>query len=781
MLKILPKLNKTIKGLSKIRNYSTRTAAIKIIQDDNVSDVNSFKKGEKHHGFVVEDVQKIDEFNITAIKLKHDKTKAEYLHLYRNDNNNTFSINFRTTPKDSTGLPHILEHTVLCGSELYPVRDPFFKMLNRSLATFMNACTGSDYTIYPFSTQNLTDYRNLQKIYLDAVFRPNLKLLDFMQEGWRLEHKDPNDVKSDIIIKGVVYNEMKGVFADNEAVFLQKLQNTILPDDTYSIVFGGDPLAIPNLKWEALKTFHKEHYHPSNCKFFSYGNFPLMPALEYINTEYMPLYDYLEPSHTVVSSQNRWDKPKEEHILGRFENMKEPIERQNMIAVSLLMSDVTNIYETFVMHFLTELLIKGPNSPFYKSMIEENFSGGYIPSTGFDTQPRDTVFTVGLTGLNKKDFPKVIELFDKTIDEVVEKGFEKIHIDSVLHTYELSLKHEASSFGLILLFGITPTWNHNGDIMNLLKANELIGQLQKDMKIDDKFLQKMVKKFFKNNNHRLILSLSADTEYENKQLEMEKALIKKKVKQLSKNDKENVQKLGLELQEQQSKIENIDILPTLTMSDINSEVERIHIEKFFANVVPTQVNRVNTNGIVYFRGLLNTVHLTPEQQMLLPLFCNVITKLGTPKLGYREFDTAVNLNTSGLNLCVHTGESLYQLHTFEPGLLLSSYCLEKNLDNMFDLWQQIFSIKELKDINRFKMLVQLYMTNLTQRIVENGHVYAMDGAAALVSGSAYQKELLSGLQHITYMKRLVGTASYEPVLQELANLATLVFDKTKLR
>nr|XP_023024278.1 presequence protease, mitochondrial [Leptinotarsa decemlineata]XP_023024279.1 presequence protease, mitochondrial [Leptinotarsa decemlineata]XP_023024280.1 presequence protease, mitochondrial [Leptinotarsa decemlineata]XP_023024281.1 presequence protease, mitochondrial [Leptinotarsa decemlineata]XP_023024283.1 presequence protease, mitochondrial [Leptinotarsa decemlineata] len=760
------------------RKYSN-IAKTKALQE--TSDVHSFSLGEKYHGFVVKQIQEIPEFRITAIYMLHEKTQAPYLHLFREDSNNVFSVNFRTTPLNSTGLPHILEHTVLCGSELFPVRDPFFKMLNRSLSTFMNAMTGSDYTMYPFSTQNYSDYKNLQKIYLDAVFRPQLKELDFMQEGWRLEHSDPNNIKSDIVIKGVVFNEMKGVFSENDNILGQKLQNLILPDHTYGVISGGDPKEIPDLTWNDLKKFHLEHYHPSNSRIYSYGNFPLLPSLEYIDSEYFSKYANSPPTHTKVPKQKRWKDPKKEHIPCRFDNMGEPLEKQNSISLSLLLSDNTNVAETFLMQFLTELLIKGPNSPFYKSMIEPNFSGGFTSSTGFDSQPRDCIFTIGLQGVKQEDFEKVTNIFNETIDDVIKNGFEPHHIESVLHRYELSIKHETNNFGLNLLFGITPTWNHSEDVLACLEAAKLMEKLRSDIKNNPKYLQEVVRKYFKDNTHKLTLTMSADKDFEAKLEKAEKELIKKKTKGLSDDDKKAIYEKCQALQKQQAEPAKTELLPTLVIDDINSEVEKVDKVQVTLNNVQTQINKVNSNGIVYFKALINTNELSPEQQMLLPLFCYVINKLGTNKLNYREFDSLMSRKTAGLSFTNHIGESLFHLHTYEPGLFISSYCLEKNCDSMWDIWNQIFNISELKDVQRFQMLVQLYMANLTHGIVDSGHVYAMQAASSLVSGSAYQVELLSGLHHITYMKRLMNTSNYKAMLDEIVNIARILFDKKKMR
>lgn len=756
-----------------------RTSKLSLV--DEYNDVDSFQPGKKIHGFSIIDVHTINEFNITAIRLMHDLCKCEYLHLYRDDNNNVFSINFRTTPMDNTGSPHILEHTVLCGSKLYPIRDPFFKMLNRSLATFMNAMTGSDYTIYPFSTQNFTDYKNLQRIYLDAVFRPNLRQNDFMQEGWRLEHKDPKDIKSDIIIKGVVYNEMKGAFSESESILAQKIQNEILPDHTYGVISGGDPKKIPDLTWENLKKFHEVHYHPSNARFYSYGNFPLTSTLEYINDEYLSVVSFKSPDNTVVSSQKRWNQPKRAQLLSRFEKMKEPFEKQNTITISLAMTNITDIYETFLLQFITELLIQGPNAPFYKSMIEPNFSGGFSPSTGFDSQPLDSIFTLGLQGVLTSDFERVEKLFNDTIEDVVKNGFEDDHIESVLHRYELNIKHEVSNFGLNLLFGIAASWNHGGDAIQMLKVNKLIDSLRENMTKDKEYLSKTVSRYFKENSHRLILTMTPDKDYEQKMVAEEKKIIADKIKSLKKSQKEDIYKHGLQLLEEQQYLQDTDILPTLKIDHINSRIERILSEKESIGKVQTQVNTANTNGITYFRALLNTSHLTPEQQMLLPLFCYVITKMGTNRLTYQEFDSLINRKTGGLRLNYHVGDSLYQLNTYEPGILISSHCLPGNVEDMWDIWTQIFNLTQLRDVKRFEKLINLYMSNLTHGISDSGHIYAMSIAAGLVSGTAYQKDLLTGLPHIIYMKRLVQTKSYAPMLAELTAIGKALFDKNIMR
>ena len=238
-------------------------------------------------GWTVQKVESIAELDLEAVQLVHKRSGAAFTHFIADDVVNAFSVNFKTTPMDSTGISHILEHVTLCGSKKFPVRDPFFKMLNRSLSTFMNAMTGPDYTLYPFSTPNERDYYNLMSVYLDAVFRPNLNRNDFRQEGWRLEPEDLAVPNSRPIIKGVVFNEMKGVYADPQQLFGRQLLNAILPSHTYGNCSGGIPQKIVDLTWEALRNFHSRHYSPQNARFFTYGNLPLESHLEFVD-QYLP-------------------------------------------------------------------------------------------------------------------------------------------------------------------------------------------------------------------------------------------------------------------------------------------------------------------------------------------------------------------------------------------------------------------------------------------------------------------------------------------------------------
>lgn len=740
------------------------------------------KVGSTYNGFVCRDSQYYPEFNMSAYLLLHDRLKTEYLHVHRNDNNNVFSVNFRTPATDSTGLPHILEHLTLCGSQKFPVRDPFFKMLNRSLATFMNAMTGPDYTLYPFSSTNEVDYRNLLSIYLDAVFRPNLKYTDFLQEGWRLENADLNDINSPLGIKGVVFNEMKGAFASNDMVLNYGLVNNILPDHTYRHISGGDPLVIPSLSYDHLVAFHKKHYHPSNARIYSYGNFDVKRTLKYINDEYMSKFEPGERDFSRVPAQNRWTEARNASITCRFDNIGAPIEKQCQLAIGYLTADISDSYECLVLNVLSELLTRGPNSSFYKTLIEPNVIGGSFSGlTGFDSQLKDTLFAVGLQNIQKKDFELVQQIFDKTVDEVIENGFDKAHVDSILHRIELNIKHQTPKFGLNLLFNITAYWNHGSDILKGLNTTELLTRLETDLQ-DKTFLQRKVKEYFKDNKHKLTVSMTPDPNFEKKSADAEQNLLEEKVSALASEDKANIQELALKLAaEQKEKVSNIDLLPCLSLTDIPAEIDRTDVTKIIHNSTPTQITLADTNGVAYVQGICLADHLTREEQLLLPLLTQVLSQMGTKNHNYKDFDTLMSLKTSGISFDLHFSESLTNNSEYEIGVVFGSHCLEKNVDDMFHLINELLTNFQLTDVQRFSVLLEEYRASLTANVAQSGHMYAVVSSSGLLSEGFALKAQLSGFEHIEYIKKICESKQPNEILAELQRIAVRLFKNSSRR
>ncbi|CAG5126010.1 unnamed protein product [Candidula unifasciata] len=740
--------------------------------------VRALKSGDKLHGYTVQKVQEVPEFFITAAMLTHDKTGAQHLHTARDDDNNTFSVIFRTTPMDSTGVPHILEHTVLCGSEHFPVRDPFFKMISRSMATYMNALTAYDWTMYPFSSQNAQDFKNLMAVYLDAALFPLIRELDFCQEGWRLEQTDLSDPNSPIIFKGVVYNEMKGVFSNSQSIYQQEALNSLLPSHTYGVVSGGHPNDIPKLTYDQLKKFHATHYHPSNAKFFTYGNLPLENHLEYINT-YLDKFSQIQPS-TSVPKEPRWDSPKEKLIYGPPDPMAPDPEKQTAVSVSYLLNDITDTYENFVSSIVGYLLTSGETSPFYRALLEPNIGSDYAPTTGFHSDTKEAVFSVGLWNISKSDVETTLGIIEQTLDKVI-KGFDKAKIDALLHRIELEQKHQTSNFGLHLAINIATLWNHDGDPVSGLQVSKHVARFKEDLKKNPKLLQQKVKEYLKDNSHRLTLTMVPDESYTEKQKKAEKERLNQLVGALSESDRADILKRGLDLQECQNLKEDVSCLPSLKLADLSPKIKPEPVTFTEAGWSFIQTCDQPTNGVTYLRMASNLQGLPEDLMPYVPLFCDVITSIGAGGHDYLWMSHQQELYTGGLDASPIVVPHHTDIAKAQLSVLFSSYCLEKNFHHMLDLWTNIINSPDFMDVNRLSTLIRMSASELASSLSDNGHHYALSSSASTLSTVNKLQELFFGYSQVRTMKQVAELPDFSEVAYKLQSIGDVVLDKSSIR
>ncbi|XP_064457930.1 presequence protease, mitochondrial-like isoform X1 [Ornithodoros turicata] len=739
-----------------------------------------FRVGEKIGEFEVRQVEEVAELHLAAVRFTHDKTGSDFLHLARDDRNNLFSVAFPTIPQDSTGVAHILEHLSLCGSDRFPCRDPFSKMLNRSLATFMNAMTGCDVTFYPFSTQNQKDYQNLLRVYLDAVFFPRLLRLDFMQEGWRFEHMDVNDKTSPITIKGVVYNEMKGVFSNSSYHFIQSVINNLYPSGVYSHCSGGHPQCIPDLTWDHLKEFHRTHYHPSNARFLTYGDFPVEHTLNLI--EELALCKFSSIGKVCnVPAEPKWTQPRKANITCAVDPLAANPEKQTTVSLTYALNDTTDIHESFVLSILGYLLVNGPNSPFYKNLLESGIGADFSPFLGYDGDLKQAMFSVGLHGVKADDVEQVTDIVQKTFDEVIRDGFPEERIEAALHTIELGLKHQSTNFGMALNYALVNIWNHDGNPIEQLQVNKQIAWFKEQLKQNPQFLQQMVEKYFKGNAHVLTTVMSPDCEHENRVKGQEQENIKKRLSALSDDQVTAVYVDGLELFKRQSEKDDESCLPLLHLSDVSPQITPTTLNRFKIGNTPVQSTVQPTNGVTYFRIVLNASHLPPEMKRMLPLFCEVATKMSTLDKDYRTLSQEAELKTGGLNASVHLVDHPLTPNTFEQGVLLSSHCLESNTEAMFSLWKDIFLRLSMEDEERLSQLIQMCAAGLAQNLPDSGHRYAMTQAGNFVAPSGRIREEYFGISNIQQMKTLAEAPSRKFLLPQLKNLAQNLLCNNSMR
>lgn len=693
--------------------------------------------------FVPTKSYQVNELQLSVHEFKHGSGSKLY-HLCRDDSNSVFAVGFRTPVQNSFGTPHILEHMALCGSKKYPVRDPFFKMLNRTLATYMNAMTADDYTIYPFSTLNVNDYNNLLSVYLDAVFNPNLDYCDFAQEGWRLEHENLKK-DSPVVFKGVVYNEMKGVMSDNANLFSSKLQQQLFPESIYSHISGGDPLCIPSLKHQDLKDYHAKYYHPSNATFFVYGGpSVLQKTIDYL-TDKIPQSKPMEATTltypTVKSPVRAFEK------CGL--DPSGDASKQTKMCVSFVTNDIHDAFETISMRILSSLLLCGSSSPMQQALIESGLAPEYSPVLGYDSSLRKSTFTIGVQGIDVKMVEKIENVIQNVLIKCSKEGFPDSRIKAALHQAELSLRHVTANFGMNLMLAVAGPAFHGVDLSTSLRFAEHFERMRKEKNL----FQDLITKYLILNQKKVILIMSPDQNYQKLQSEKENELLESIKKE---SDLQEIYKNGLDLNERQSKVQDLQCLPCLNLLDISKQQTNHEITK--NNVF---VREANTNGIGYIH-LLKQIPLDHFQY--LSLFCSALKWQGTSK-SMNQLDNEIKLYTGGLDFdteCIPTknGHEIY--------LGASGSSLEQNYSKLVDLMQDLMLNSNFLNHERLQTLINSESCSFKSSIVYQGHKFAQSLASSMVHSISKVNEEWNGLTYLNFLKNL-NVENTAKVMEQIKN------------
>lgn len=722
-------------------------------------------------------MERIQELEINAIHAIHKKNGAQILHLEREDQNNVFSVGFETAPTDSTGVAHILEHTVLCGSEKYPIRDPFFKMLNRSMSTYMNAWTSSDFTMYPFSTQNHKDMENLRSVYLDAAFNPILSRQDFLQEGWRLENENHFDKKTPIIFKGVVYNEMKGAISDVGYLFCLRQQNHLFPGTTYSHSSGGDPKNITELTHDQLVEFHRTRYNPSNARVYSYGNYPLEGHLKALDDVLGDI-----PSSATVSVPKlpkTFDAPKEVEETCPKDPYGDPL-KQTKVSISFLTNMVSDSFETFAMRILSYLLIDGQASPFHKALIDSNLGSEYAASTGYDTTTENSSFSIGLQGISKDDVEKVKSIVSKTFEDVMKTGFDEARIESAIHQLELSTKQKTANFGMNISLGVMSSWMHGGDPFQDLNINENIKTLRSKLK-EENFFQNLIKKYFIENNHKLTFIMSPDDEYSSLLANDEARRLEQKTSNLGETERANILDDGIKLAKDQDSFQDLSCLPCLELDEISRDISRYPIKEQNVGDFSLQTRITQTNQLSYFRSLLILPELRDDLVPFVPLFANAVTSLGTSTKSAAEFDEKIRLHTGGIGASEFLATSHSNIDGFQLGLEFSGQCLDRNINRMYDLLSEAVNEVNLNNEAKLKTLILGSASSMMNSLAHNGHQYARSYASSGLSYGKHISELQGGLSHVNWINQLATNLPMDEIIANLREISDTIKQNGKVR
>ncbi|OTA67306.1 hypothetical protein K449DRAFT_401818 [Hypoxylon sp. EC38] len=754
------------------------------------------KPGEKLHGFTLLRTKHVPELELTALHLRHDKTGADYLHIAREDTNNVFSIGFKTNPPDDTGVPHILEHTTLCGSQKYPIRDPFFKMLPRTLSNFMNAFTASDHTYYPFATTNAQDFQNLMSVYLDATLHPLLKETDFTQEGWRIGPENPRVAErgaaeteeSKLVFKGVVYNEMKGQMSDAGYLFYIRFQDHIFPDINNS---GGDPQKITDLTYEQLRKFHAEHYHPSNAKLITYGDMPLADHLKEVDAQ-MNAFEKIQADIEHKRPIDLSDGPRTVTLFGPVDPLADP-DKQYKTSVSWVTGNTNDVLESFSMALLSSLLMDGYGSPLYKGLIESGLGTDWSPNTGYDGSAATGIFSIGLTGVEQSNVEKVKGEVQKILREIRDKGFERTKIDGYLHQLELSLKHKTANFGLSVLHRLKGKWFSGTDPFDSLAWNDTVAAFEAKL-AEGGYLEELMDKYLLNDN-TLTFTMAPSETYGAEIAKEEEDRLAAKIQEAAQEagGEQAARKffeqreLDLLVEQSKSNTQDLSCLPTVHVKDIPRQKEPVLIRDEAAHGTTIQWHEAPTNGLTYFRAINTFENLPDELRSLIPLFTDSIMRLGTKDMTMEQLEDQIKLKTGGVSVGYMSTASPTDFHQASEGLLLKGMALDRNVPEMFDLLRKLIQETNFDSPEaalRIRQLLEAAADGVVNDIASSGHAYARRYAESGLTREGYLSEQVSGLSQVKLITSLAGrpeSDQFEDIIEKLKQIQKFALAGNSIR
>ena len=548
----------------------------------NTCPVPTLAAGTLLYGFRVLRVLQIPEIRITAYEMEHVKTGAKVLHLHCDDRENLFSVGFRTPPENSTGVPHILEHSVLAGSERYPLRDVFNELHRGTLQTFINAFTYPDKTIYPVASQVRADFFNLARVYTDLVLRPRLLRETFCQEGHHFEFVNPEDATSELIISGIVFNEMKGAYSSPESLMYKAIQQHLYPDTPYSFDSGGDPDDIPLLTYEQFKAFHRAYYSPANARFFLYGDIPTADHLAFL-AEMLAGFDRVEVDST-IKTQSRWQEPASIH--GAYPIAKEDDQRRKTtVNIAWMMAENVEYETALLLQIISGMLVGSAAGPLRKALIDSGLGEDMSPLTGVEPDLKQIAFIVGLRGTDPDKTARIEALIIDTLKDIAKSGFDRALIEGTLHQVEFNGKEivrSAYPYGIILMGRAYHTWLYDGDPLEGLNFPRAIEEIRRKWEAAPELFQEIIRKWFLANPHRLLSVMEPSKTY---QAEQEEAFKKKMAllkASLSGDDLEKIRTDAQALKKFQAEPDApaaASTLPRLSISDITRSIETIPTKK----------------------------------------------------------------------------------------------------------------------------------------------------------------------------------------------------------
>ena len=707
------------------------------------------------HGFTLLREERLEEVGGIVRLWRHDVTGAELLSVLNDDENKSFGVSFRTPPKNSTGVAHILEHSVLCGSEKYPVKEPFVELLKSSLQTFLNALTFPDKTCYPVASTNLRDFYNLVDVYIDAVFHPRIDEDVLRQEGWHIDV----DEEGRWSYKGVVFNEMKGVYSSPDSVLMEESQHAVFPDMLYSLDSGGNPSEVLNLSYEEFRAFHSAYYHPSNARFFFWGDDDEDARLARLESA-LSGYERRETDSSVPLQVPRGEERKLEipYAAAESGHAEEDNTRQAHVTINWLLCESSDVEEMLTLEMLDHILAALPGSPLRKALMESGL-GDDISGAGLETDLRQAYYSIGLRSIRPEDGDEVEKLVLDTLAELAESGIPAKAVEAAVNSVEFDLRENNTGRfprGLAAMFRSLSTWLYDGDPFAPLAWEKPLTNIKARLASGEKVFENAIRRRLLDNRHRAQVLLIPDNELAARRQAGEDARLDAARAAMSEAERQATEEISARLREAPARPDSPEALasiPTLEPGDLPRENRKLPCAERSGADVEILLHDLDTTGIIYSRLLLPLDSVPADLLPLLPLYARALTEAGTRRHDYVEL---------GLELAARTGslDAFPAFHTrlsdaaALPFLEVSGKATADKAGHLAELMQEILTDADLDHAERFTQMVMEERARLEQSIVPSGHTLVGTRLGGALSAAGAYAELCGGVSYLEYVRAL---------------------------
>ena len=739
------------------------------------------KVGDIFSDFQLKKQEYIDEMKSLGRLFEHKKSGARLLNLENDDENKVFSIAFKTPSYDDTGVPHILEHSVLCGSRNFPTKEPFLELIKSSLYTFLNAMTYPDKTVYPVASKNEKDFFNLMHVYLDAVFYPKIyeKPEIFMQEGW---HYHLEEKKSKLLLNGVVYSEMKGAYASPESLLEEDSLSSLYPDTSYAFSSGGKPEAIPRLTYKKFLEFHKKYYHPSNSYIYLYGNGDIKKQLEFLDKKYLSSFQK-KKVNVSLGFQEPFREIKE--VNSKYSISKEQNSKNKMyFSLNYACNNIIDKKERFALEILLYYLMKTKSAPLKEALLDKDIGEDVFGHFETDVNPPYITICIKNTGSKKKE--EFLKIVNKTLEDLVSRGLQKDLLEACMNIFEFNLREaDYGNYpkGLFYNLGCLKTWLYGSDPLETLSykkdLKELRGLLNQD------YFETLLKKYFLNNSHISLVILKPEKgllERKEKQLQQELDSYKEN---LNNRDLNNLVEKTLRFKKYQNTPnlkEDVEKIPKLSVNDISQKIEKIPRKEEKVSGVHLLHNPLETNGIVYISLAFDTKIVPFEKLYVLNILLLLLGNVATENYTRQELDIFIKKYTGG---CTFKRESF--LFRFDdskhlPKLLIKGKVLSRNFSKLIEILLEIMHKSKFVEKKRIKEIIQESKSRFEMDINYRGDDFAVNRLLSYFSEHSKYNEHVDGLTYYHYLCDLVDNfdEKWTDLKSNLESLLETVFNKSNL-